>query len=406
MGEDGSREIARSEGKAVLELVGAAARATVMLDEIDEMTKSQLEAILDSPAFAGSRIVVMPDCHAGKGAVIGFTMTMGLFVIPNIVGVDIGCGMLAARLGPEASARFDPAAFDAFVKREIPAGFEVHGSRPRGLDPDFLERVDREAARVGADRARAERSLGTLGGGNHFIEVDRDSSGLLWVVVHSGSRNFGKCVAESYQDRARAYCAGLRGERPRRDLEYLPLDHPEARSYLEAMRLAQDYARRNRELMMGRLLDFLGGGAGAGREGEGGLPPAIESVHNYIDFDDRILRKGAIAAREGQVCFIPFNMRDGSAICRGKGSVDFNLSAPHGAGRALSRHEAKRRLGLDAFSRSLKEAGVFTTTATASTLDEAPEAYKSDSLILGSIGGTVEVLDLLKPVYNFKASGD
>jgi len=311
--------------------------------------------------------------------------------------------MLAVRLAEGAVSRFDPAALDAFIRREIPSGFEVRRDPPRGLDPEFAERVDREAALVGADRARALRSLGSLGGGNHFIEVERDPEGGLWVVVHSGSRNFGKCVAEHYQERARAYWSGRRGERPGRDLEYLPIDHPDARAYLGAMRLAQDYARRNRALMMGLLLDFLGGGAEARARG---LPASIESIHNYIDFEDGVVRKGAIAAREGQVCFIPFNMRDGSAICRGKGRAEYNRSAPHGAGRALSRHAARRELGLEAFRSSLREAGVFTTTAGASTLDEAPEAYKSASLILGSIGETVDVEALLKPVYNFKASGD
>jgi len=397
-------------------LKGSRASALVTIDEIDESTRSQIATFLDSPAFAGSRIAIMPDCHAGKGAVIGLTMTTNDFVVPNIVGVDIGCGMLARRLAPEAAARFEPAAFDGFVRRTVPAGFEVNREVRSEVERELLERVDEEASRSGADRRRAALALGSLGGGNHFIEIDRDPEGGLWLVVHTGSRNFGKCVAEHYQARARAYCAGLRGAKIPRDLEYLPMEHRGARAYLAAMRLAQDYAARNRALVADRLLDFLGGPDERGPDGTaargidaggmGALPASIESVHNYIDFEDLVVRKGAIPARAGQLCFIPFNMRDGSAICRGRGNPEYNRSAPHGAGRVMSRHQARRELSVERFRSSLREAGVYTSTAVEGTLDEAPEAYKSAALILGHLGPTVEVEALLRPVYNFKASGE
>jgi len=368
-----------------------------MIDRIDETTRDQILSFLGSPAFEGSRIVVMPDCHAGKGAVIGLTMTLNRFVIPNVVGVDIGCGMLAARL---RATELDLPALDVFIKREIPSGFATNRRVLPAVERSFADKVEATARAVDADAERAVKSLGSLGGGNHFIEIDRDEQGELWAVVHSGSRNFGKCVAGHFQGRARAYCSGLRGERPARDLEYLPADHPDARAYLDAMRLAQAYAARNRALMMARLLDALG------EEGLSRAPERIESVHNYIDFEDHVVRKGAIAARDGQTCFIPFNMRDGSAICRGRGNVEYNCSAPHGAGRALSRHAARRSLSVEDFRRSLRDAGVYTSTAGAGTLDEAPEAYKPTSLILDAIRDTVEVRSFLKPIYSFKAEGD
>jgi len=381
----------------MIELRGSRASARVMIDRIDDTTKAQILTFLESPAFEDSRIVVMPDCHAGKGAVIGLTMTRNRFVIPNVVGVDIGCGMLAVRL---RAAEVDLPALDAFIKGQIPSGFATNRSVLPGIDRAFVEEVEAAARAVGADVDRAAKSLGSLGGGNHFIELDRDSDGALWAVVHSGSRNFGLRVAEHFQARARDYCSRLRGERPARDLEYLPEGHPDARGYLDAMRLAQDYARRNRSLVMGRLLDALG------EEPLDRADRVIESVHNFIDFEDGIVRKGAIAAREGQSCFIPFNMRDGSAICRGRGNAEYNLSAPHGAGRALSRHEARRRLSVDDFRRSMREAGVYTSTAGAATLDEAPEAYKPAGLVIDAMRDTVIVEAMLKPVYNFKAEGD
>jgi RNA-splicing ligase RtcB len=379
----------------MIELSGRYNMARVMIDVLDESTRAQIATFLDSPAFADSSIVVMPDCHAGKGAVIGTTMSLNAYVIPNIVGVDIGCGVLAARL--EAGSCDFPA-LDAFIRREIPSGFEIRGSRPPWVDQAFLDRVEKTARAVGAEAERSLRSIGSLGGGNHFIEVDRDPGGSLWVVIHSGSRNFGKCIAKHFQERARSYCASLKGPGPGRELEYLPASHPDAKAYLAAMVLAQEYAVANRAGMMDRILGFLGQ-APEGTE-------RLESVHNYIDFRDGVLRKGAISARSGERCIIPLTMRDGSLVCRGRGNRAWNCSAPHGAGRAMSRHAARRGLDLDAFVRSMREAGVYTTTAGKGSLDEAPEAYKPKELILASIGETVELEFAMKSVYNFKATGD
>jgi RNA-splicing ligase RtcB len=353
--------------------------------DLESGVREQVQLFLDHPAFEGGTIRIMPDVHAGKGAVIGFTATLGEKVIPNVIGVDIGCGVAAWEL---SCASLDAAALDRFVRREIPAGFETRGSVAEDLKRDTLrERIEEVASRTGVDRERALRSVGTLGGGNHFIEVDRDDAGKLWLVIHSGSRNFGLHVATHHQEIA------LRRQGKMRGLEFL--EGNDADAYIEDMRVAQEYARFNRQTM-GRVLveEFFQESLSSLRH--------VESVHNYIDFEDRVIRKGAIAARSGLPLIIPWNMRDGSVIGRGRGNADWNLSAPHGAGRQMSRREAKRQLSVKEFQSSME--GIWTSCVSKSTVDEAPMAYKDSATIRAWLEPTVTIEKTLRPVYNFKAA--
>lgn len=373
------------EGKKILTLKGQYNSAQIMIDEIDDTTRQQIERMLDHPAFADTYIAIMPDCHAGKGAVIGFTMKMNDYIIPNIVGVDIGCGVLAARFAVDD---IDLPAFDRFIKKNIPAGFSIHREAKVKDDPTLRH----WAKVVGMDYAKALRSIGTLGGGNHFIEVGKDTQENIWVTIHSGSRNFGLRVANYFQRKARQTLAQSTAGKDQKDLEYLLVDSQDGQDYLNAARFAQGYASLNRQTILKAISRFFG------------RTPVetIESVHNFIG-DDNIIRKGATPARKGERVIIPFNMRDGLALCTGKGSSKYNYSAPHGAGRILSRTKAKQVLSVDDFARGMKKAGVYTTTANMETLDEAPGAYKDKDLIIQNIGETVEINDFVKPIYNFKA---
>ena len=362
--------------------------AKVMIDDIDETTEAQIQTFLNHPAFGKKRIAIMPDCHAGAGSCIGFTMQLGDYIMPQIVGVDIGCGMLAANFGP---LEVDPAKLDEFIKASVPSGHDIN-------EEPFMPTSDRWAtfseicALIGGEERRALRSVGSLGGGNHFIEGDRDENGNLWIVIHSGSRNFGKRVADYYQGKARKLDARYFVE-PEKDMEFIPRSDELAQGYLDAMQMAQHFAHVNRWKMMNKIAEFIK------------LAPAssVESVHNYIDFDDNIIRKGAIRAHEGDFCIIPFNSAEGSALCKGKGNAEWNYSAPHGAGRLMSRTQAYAELDYKIYQATLAEHGVFSTTANSSTLDEAPMAYKSAATILEAIEPTVEIMSMLRPFYNFKA---
>ncbi|NLM37673.1 MAG: RtcB family protein [Firmicutes bacterium] len=372
----------------MLVLKGQYNSAQIMIDEIDDTTRQQIQRMLDHPAFAKSYIAIMPDCHAGKGAVIGFTMKMNDYIIPNIVGVDIGCGVLAARFAVD---QINLPAFDKFILKNIPAGFAIHHKSKVGDDPTLRHWTKV----VGMDYAKALRSIGTLGGGNHFIEVGKDSRENTWVTIHTGSRHFGLRVANHFQRKAREAMARNAAGHQEQDLAFLPVDSQDGRDYLNAARFAQSYAALNRRTILTEIIHFFGHEP----------VETIESVHNFIG-DDDIIRKGATPARKGERVLIPFNMRDGLALCTGKGSAKYNYSAPHGAGRILSRTKAKQVLSVDAFARGMQKAGIYTTTANMETLDEAPDAYKDKDLIIQNIKETVEINDFVKPVYNFKAAGD
>ena len=364
--------------------------AKVMIDEIDETTQAQIQNFVNQPMFSKKRIAIMPDCHVGAGSCIGFTMQLGDYIMPQIVGVDIGCGMLAVNFGP---LEVDPAKLDEFIKINIPAGHEIN-KEPFAAISERWAYFPSACQLAGIEEHKALRAIGSLGGGNHFIEADRDENGDLWIVIHSGSRNFGKRIADFYQKKAREACAKFFLS-PEKDMEFLPRSHEYADDYLRAMEVAQHFAHVNRWTMMNRI-----------REGFLQVSEvfSVESVHNYIDFEDKIIRKGAIRAHEGEFCIIPFNSADGSALCKGKGNVEWNYSAPHGAGRLMSRSRALAELDYKEYQSRLAEKGVYSSTANSSTLDEAPMAYKPAAAILEAVKPTVDVVSMLRPFYNFKAS--
>ena len=398
----------------MLEIKGKVSTAICYAKVIEEEAVEEIRRMCDYEFTAGSRIRIMPDVHAGKGCTIGTTMTIADKAVPNVVGVDIGCGMYTVDLG---RAEIDMKEMDA-AAHFIPSGYDVWEGRQERFDLTAL-RCYRELR----DTRRLERSLGTLGGGNHFIEIDLAADGTKSLIIHSGSRNLGKQVAELYQRLAVDLNTGKEEYFAKRDAliaEYkasgrraeidgalkelrwnkrrgtIPEDlcfvyGKYLDDYLRDVEICQRFARRNRERMAEIIVGRLGLEAGA----------AFHTVHNYIDTGEMILRKGAIAAHKGEKVLIPINMRDGSVLAIGKGNPEWNDSAPHGAGRTMSRTAAKARLDMDEYRREM--AGVYTTSVSESTLDEAPMAYKSLDDIVGAIRESVDVVEVLKPIYNFKA---
>ncbi len=390
----------------------------IYTDEVDELALRQIHRLLAQPAFAGAKVRIMPDVHAGKGCVIGFTADLGDKVIPNIVGVDIGCGMLTVALGRQKP---DFAALDDIMHRNIPSGMDVH----REIVEPFPEFESLRCLSALERHERLQRSLGTLGGGNHFVEVDADSQGNHYLIIHSGSRNLGKQVCEFYQQAAidrrsgigdrgeaeAALIADLKARGCRREIhsaiqelrahwsELSPdipadlcyLEGDDRANYLHDMKICQNFALRNREVMADIIIRRLG------LE----VQDMFHTTHNYIDHDSNIVRKGAISARLGEKLLIPINMRDGCIYGTGRGNDDWNQSAPHGAGRLMSRSQAFRELSLAEFEQQMQ--GIYTTSVTQRTLDESPMAYKGMDAILSHIDPTVDVTDIFKPLYNFKA---
>ncbi len=387
---------------------GKHSEATIMTNECDEITQQQLMNFLSHPAFKGSKIVIMPDCHAGAGAVIGTTMKIGEYVCPNIVGVDIGCGLDAYNLGQQDD--LDLPHFDKFVHDEIPTGGSVRqqaaswpdlveGGKNLLRDVESLTKRVNQHPRIDLDLGRVMKSIGSLGGGNHFIELDRDDNGDTWLVLHSGSRNFGYRVAFYHQQKAKEYMLEkYEGASAYKNLEYLPVNGG-GNSYIQDMRVAQMYAEVNRRIIAQIILEGYFGEPICDVEDAGHV---VRSVHNYISFHDWILRKGAITAFEGEKCIIPLNMLEGCLLCTGKGAEDWNNSAPHGAGRLMSRSEARRSLSLEEFEQIMKDAGIYSSCIGKSTLDEAPGAYKDPDFIKDSIGDTVTIDCHMKPIYIYK----
>lgn len=401
----------------MIEIKGTHNTALCYTDTMEEGAMEQIKTLCDMEVFAGSRIRIMPDVHAGKGCTIGTTMTVTDKIVPAMVGVDIGCGMYTLCLG---KIELDLAALDE-AAHSIPSGFSVWEGRQERFDLTELK-----CYRHLKDSKRLERSLGTLGGGNHFIEADKSEDGEMYLVIHSGSRNLGTQVANYYQELASDLNAGkedlFRGreelirtykEQGRRseiqkalkeleknykakeptlprDLCYLYGEYME--NYLHDVRICQKFAERNREKMGEILLARLGLTA----------KEAFHTVHNYIAIEEGILRKGAVSAAAGEKLLIPINMRDGSLLCIGKGNPEWNLSAPHGAGRLMSRAKAFEKLTMEEYRKEME--GIYTTCVNENTLDESPMAYKSMEEILRHIGDTAEVISRVKPIYNFKAS--
>ena len=398
----------------MMEIKGKVNTALCYAKVIEDTAIEQIQRMCDCPFAEGSRIRIMPDVHAGKGCTIGTTMTVRDKAVPNVVGVDIGCGMYTVNLG---KAEINMEQMDA-AAHSIPSGTDVWEGRMERFDLLGL-RCYRELK----DVKRLERSLGTLGGGNHFIEIDQASDGTRYLVIHSGSRNLGKQVAECYQRLAvdlnkgkeeylrkkdaliEEYKAAGRRSEIQAALKKLKWEKRETtipedlcfvygqylEDYLHDVEICQRFARRSREFMAEVILGRLGMKA----------EDAFHTVHNYIDTDEMILRKGAIAAHEGERVLIPINMRDGSVLAVGRGNPEWNFSAPHGAGRIMSRTDAKERLDMDEYRREM--AGIYTTSVSKETLDEAPMAYKSLSDIIDVIRESVDVIEVLKPIYNFKA---
>jgi len=359
-------------------------QANVMIDTIDETTREQIQNFVNNASFKQSYIAIMPDCHAGAGSCIGFTMPLNERIIPNVVGVDIGCGLLSYKFDIES---FNVSEFDTFIKENIPSGFSLN-SEIQYKASFYYDTVEK----LGLNSDKISRALGTLGGGNHFIEAGFGQDKKLWVTVHSGSRNFGLQIAKYHSNIAKDLCEKWGADT--QGIPFLLTDSIEGKNYIEDQYIGVRYAHLNRVIIMEKIQQFF----------KKPYIDCIESIHNFISATDKIIRKGATSAYLWERLIIPFNMRDGLAICVGKGNKKYNYSAPHGAGRILSRSKAKKELNVEDFITGMKDSGVYTTTANQSTLDEAPNAYKDKAIILENIKETVNVLEFVKPVYNFKAS--
>lgn len=403
-------------------ITGLYSEAIIYTDVIEESALAQIKELCDQSFTSDCRIRIMPDAHTGAGCVIGFTADLKERVIPNIVGVDIGCGMLCVELG---AIEIDFANLDRIIRQYIPSGKHVHQGR---LMP-YAKLMNLHCYRSLKDTKRIERSIGTLGGGNHFIEIDQDSDGNRYLVIHTGSRNLGKQIAEYYQNLAfdimigkdqliemeqkliqdykaagrrkeiqgaihalRNSFVGKQASIPKQ-LCYLEKEYRQ--QYLDDMSIAQEYATCNRAMIAELILNHLIQKSLADM-------PYFETVHNYIDLKENIVRKGAVSAQRGERLLIPINMRDGSLLCIGKGNEEWNYSAPHGAGRLYSRSVAKQTFPLEAYRDSMK--GIYTTSVNMETLDECPMAYKTMEDIVKYIGPSADIEKIITPLYNFKAS--
>jgi tRNA-splicing ligase RtcB len=388
-------------------ITGTHNTADVKIDNIDQTTREQLEAICNKPEFADYRLKIMPDCHAGAGCVIGLTSPIGKYIMPNLVGVDIGCGVLGLNLG---KIDIDLKSLDRYIKQNIPSGFSVRKdiikpeeTKAFGVE-DILSNISSVGGILGFDEHTINRhlhSLGTLGGGNHFIEIGRSKqTNDLWLIVHTGSRKFGLDIANYYQKQ----------NDPESDFKeegILLASGALGKNYLMMATCAQMYAFVNRRIIAYQIAKYLdvdiSGNCDKRPDLKWGDQWIVDSVHNYIDVDTGMLRKGAISARKGQKVLIPLNMVDGTLLAIGKGNPDWNYSAPHGAGRVLSRGQAKRTLDLDNALQVMKDSNIYTSSLSKNTLDEFQTAYKNVDVIKDAISETVDILEEIIPIYNFKA---
>lgn len=405
----------------MIKIKGKFADATVYAQTVEQSALDQIELLCSQEFTKGAKIRIMPDVHTGAGCVIGFTANLGDMVIPNIVGVDIGCGMLCVKLG---NVDVDFYKLDEIIRKYVPSGTAVQ----EGRLTKYPALQQMHCYRLLKQTKRIERSIGTLGGGNHFIEIDADDNGCKYLVIHTGSRNLGKQVAEYYQNMAYDILCGkdkLFEEQKRiieeykaagrkteiqdtikklkaefkakttdvpKELCYLTGEYRQR--YLDDMSVCQEFATLNRQTIANLILtNYFGKGIE--------LFDSFETVHNYIDLKNNVVRKGAVSAQRGEMLLIPINMRDGSLICVGKGNADWNCSAPHGAGRLMSRGTARDLLSIDEYQKEM--AGVFSTCVKESTIDESPMAYKNKDEIVTQITPTADVLLQIKPIYNFKA---
>ena len=404
----------RPERKNMIELNGKYNTAKVFTEVIEQDAITQIIAFCSQPMSEGSQIRIMPDVHAGAGCTIGTTMTITDKVIPNLVGVDIGCGMETVRLKEK---HIEVQKLDKLIYEKIPSGFSIREKPHR-----YCEKIDLAELYCieHIDPLRAEKSIGTLGGGNHFIEADKGEDGSIYIVIHSGSRHLGVEVARYYQNEAyrrlnqstdkeiNELIARLKAEGKQKQIQSelkklentKTTDVPKHLAYCEGelfeqyihdMKIVQQFAMLNRQAMMNEIIKGMHVHA----------EDQFTTIHNYIDTETMILRKGAVSAEAGEKLLIPINMRDGSLICTGKGNPDWNCSAPHGAGRLMSRSQAKQSFTVSEYKKQMN--GIYTTSVNAQTLDECPMAYKSMEDIVDNIGDTVEINEVIKPIYNFKA---
>ncbi len=402
------------KGTDMIELRGKYNSAKVFTDIIDESAISQIIELCSQPMSEGAAIRIMPDVHAGAGCTIGITMTITDKVVPNLVGVDIGCGMETVRL---KERHIELQKLDKLIYEKIPSGFAIRDKAHRYNDRIELTEL---FCYEHINPVRAERSIGTLGGGNHFIEADKGEDGSIYIVIHSGSRHLGVETAKYYQEEAYKRLNGSskkdidemiermksegRDKQIQSEITRLKntkfTDVPKHLAYCEGelfeqyihdMKIVQQFAMLNRQAMMDEIIKGM----------HLHVEEQFTTIHNYIDTEAMILRKGAVSANSGEKLLIPINMRDGSLICTGKGNPDWNCSAPHGAGRLMSRSAAKQNFTVSEFKKQMN--GIYTTSVNAATLDECPMAYKSIEDIVDNIGDTVEINEVIKPVYNFKA---
>ena len=408
----------------MLEIKGKYTTAKVFAQTVEYEALDQIRLLCSQEFTKDCSVRIMPDVHPGIGCTIGFTANLGDMVIPSVVGVDIGCGMLCVTLGKE---EIDFEKFDDVVRKYVPSGGEGHETQIAKFD-----KIEDICCYNALNRkTRIMQSLGTLGGGNHFIELDKDDDGVVYLVIHTGSRYLGKQVAEYYKQLAFDTLRGWHNEYPRKqaetiksykaahrekelqkaltalkteyenklpscpsDLCYLVGEDKER--YLHDMKICQEFASLNRRLIADRILSHYFGFGQSIRNYE-----SFETVHNYIDFNTRIVRKGAVSAAKGETLLIPINMRDGSLICVGKGNEDWNFSAPHGAGRLFSRNVAKNSLTLEEYQEQMQ--GIYSSCVSEATIDESPMAYKNMDEIVEQIEPTAEIVKIIKPIYNFKA---
>jgi len=406
----------------MMEITGKYNTAKVFTSSLDDLSREQIETLCNQLFTADSKIRLMPDVHAGAGCTIGTTMTIKDKIVPNLVGVDIGCGMetLVIPADEKTSGDFDPVRIDRIIHSEIPSGMNV-----RNIPHEYIDQVQLNEIKCpffNLDRAR--KSIGTLGGGNHFIEAARDAENNLYIVVHSGSRHLGKEIAEYYQEEAwnqlnkkskfdiSEYINKLKADGHVKDIQdkinqirkQIITDIPKDLAYLSGglfddyindMKIIQHFALVNRKAMLDVIKKGLNIPDNKDYE-------HFSTIHNYIDTDEMILRKGAVSAKHGEKLIIPINMRDGSLICLGLGNPDWNYSAPHGAGRIMSRNKAFATLNMIDFKKAME--GVYSTSINKKTLDESPFAYKNIDEIIRNIGPAAKVLKIIKPIYNFKAA--
>ncbi len=360
----------------MMEIQGKYNKAVVFTDSIDDGAVAQIKELCNQPLVKDSKIRIMPDAHAGAGCVIGTTMTVTDKVVPNLVGYDIGCGVATAKMSTDD---INLKKLDNYIRNNIPHGFDVN----KRIVRDFpIEKLNCYKYLDKTNRLR--KSLGSLGSGNHFIEVAKNEKNELYLLIHTGSRNLGKQVAQFYQKKASeshknlpkhlSYCEGKM------------LD-----DYLWDIELVQEYSKINKIVILEKILDRF----------NVNMKDYYITTHNYIDLERKILRKGAVSALKGEKLTIPINMQYGSVICQGKGNPDWNYSAPHGAGRLMSRNEAKKTISLESLKDDMK--GIYTTSISKSTIDESPRAYKSAEEVLDNTKDTIEILEYIKPIYNFKA---